>query len=75
MTGGRSLSQKRKYFWYYHCQRGCRVRFRAEQVNDCFEEFLVSLNIPDAATELLGPLERPLRGTRGKQTSKVHPAT
>ncbi len=58
MTGGRSLSRKRKYFWYYHCQRGCRVRFRAEQVNDCFEEFLVSLNIPDAATELFRAILR-----------------
>ncbi|HFG0471765.1 recombinase family protein [Flavobacterium psychrophilum] len=38
--------------FYYHCQKGCKERFRADLANDCFENYLDSFKVDPAVLNL-----------------------
>lgn len=52
LTGSGSKSRSGDKHYYYHCQKGCKERFRAELANDLFEKHLSSLEIDRAVLEL-----------------------
>lgn len=45
LTGSASTSRNGDKHYYYHCQNGCKERFRADVANICFEKHLSSLQI------------------------------
>ncbi len=48
LTG--SITRKKRNgaeFPYYHCQHGCKERFRADLANTEFEIYLATFQIPD----------------------------
>ena len=45
LTGSQSTSRNGSKHFYYHCQKGCRVRFRADLANITFEQYLGALII------------------------------
>lgn len=47
LTGSGSQSRTKDKHFYYHCQKGCKERFRADKANETFEQFLASFQIPD----------------------------
>ncbi len=47
LTGSRSTSRNGSRIFYYHCQKGCKERFRADASNESFEEFLGSFVISE----------------------------
>ena len=51
LTGSASKGNGGK-FYYYHCQRGCKVRFRASKVNSEFLTYLNSIKIKDEVFDL-----------------------
>ena len=44
LTGSGSRGRGGKYY-YYHCQRGCKTRFRADEAGEIFIKYLSSMNI------------------------------
>lgn len=46
LTGSFSRGRAGGRYPYYHCQRGCRVRFKSELVNEKFKLILNSITIP-----------------------------
>ena len=51
LTGSRSTSRNGDKHFYYHCQKGCKERFRADYANNSFEDYLTSFEISE---EVLG---------------------
>ena len=45
LTGSASRSRNGFRHFYYHCQKGCPTRFRADVANDAFEEWLGSISL------------------------------
>lgn len=43
LTGSGSRSRSGKIHYYYHCQKGCKERFRADTANKSFEDYLYFL--------------------------------
>lgn len=52
LTGSGSRSRSGKIHYYYHCQKGCKVRFRADMANNIFEEYLEAIQVDPAVLEL-----------------------
>ena len=52
LTGSGSKSRSGDKHYYYHCQKGCKERFRADIANKSFEQLLASLEINDPVIEL-----------------------
>ena len=52
LTGSASTSRTRAKHFYYHCQKGCRERFRADVANGQFVNYLQSFKIPDEVLKL-----------------------
>lgn len=52
LTGSASKSRNGDKHFYYHCQKGCKERFRADVVNTCFEKYIGSFKISDEALRL-----------------------
>ncbi|GAB5518213.1 MAG: recombinase family protein [Rhodothermales bacterium] len=52
MTGSRSKSRSGKYYWYYHCQRGCKCRYPAPDVNTTFRKYLNEFRVPTEVAKL-----------------------
>ena len=48
LTGSRSTSRNGTKHFYYHCQKGCKERFRADIANNAFEDYLASLEIDES---------------------------
>ncbi len=46
LTGSASTSKTGARHYYYHCQYGCRERFRADQANTQFIQYLNQFQIP-----------------------------
>ena len=51
LTGSRTKGNGGTYD-YYHCQKGCKERFRAETANECFSELLHSIQVPREVAQL-----------------------
>ena len=47
LTGSGSKGRSGKKHYYYHCQKGCKERFKATEANELFEEYLDSFTVPD----------------------------
>ena len=45
LTGSRSTSRNGSRHFYYHCQNGCKERFRADMANDIFENYLDTFKV------------------------------
>ncbi|MES2458476.1 MAG: recombinase family protein [Bacteroidota bacterium] len=43
MLSGSASKGRKNYYHYYHCFKGCSVRYKAEEVNDVFEKELSGL--------------------------------
>nr|WP_315220276.1 recombinase family protein [uncultured Flavobacterium sp.] len=52
LTGSRSTSGNGTRHFYYHCQKGCKERFRADVANVIFEDYLDSFVIDKNILEL-----------------------
>ena len=52
LTGSASRSRTGARHFYYHCQKGCRERFRADEANGQFVSFLGDFKIPDEVLTL-----------------------
>ena len=57
-TGSPSKSRNGNKYFYYHCQRGCKERFRADLANNKFEEHLTTIQFPEEALEAFNLLVR-----------------
>ena len=51
LTGSKSKGNGGTYF-YYHCQKGCNVRFRATEANSIFVDYLNSFALPEEIQQL-----------------------
>ena len=47
LTGSGSKSRSGEKHFYYHCQKGCKERFRADEANELFMDYLNSFQLPD----------------------------
>jgi len=45
LTGSASKGRHGKYFHYYHCTGKCKCRFKAETVNEYFENYLLNFQL------------------------------
>ncbi len=45
LTGSPSRSQNQTQYFYYHCQHGCKERFRADIANEAFLSYLQSFKV------------------------------
>ncbi|MGH2666200.1 recombinase family protein [Flavobacterium sp.] len=52
LTGSRSTSRNGSRHFYYHCQNGCKERFRADMANDIFENYLDTFKIDESVLVL-----------------------
>ena len=52
LTGSASRGKMGTKFFYYHCDRKCKERQRAKQLNDCFAELLVDFRAKPKAMSL-----------------------
>ena len=52
LTGSASTSRNGSKHFYYHCQKGCKERFRADIANDIFEDYLDKFKIDKDVLEL-----------------------
>lgn len=46
LTGSASTSRNGDKHYYYHCQKGCKERFRADEANDYFITYLEEIQPP-----------------------------
>jgi site-specific DNA recombinase len=51
LTGSASRARNGVRHFYYHCQKGCPTRFRADVANDSFEEWLGSVSLKPEHTD------------------------
>jgi site-specific DNA recombinase len=51
LTGSNSKSRNGSLHSYYHCQNDCKERFRADQANDVFTDYLQTFQISEEAQE------------------------
>ncbi len=57
LTGSGSLGNGGKYF-YYHCQHGCKERFRADDAHTTFESYISTFKVkPEIASLYLAVME------------------
>ena len=74
LTGSGSKGNGGKYF-YYHCQHGCKERFRAEDAHSSFQDYISSLEIkPEIASLYLAVMEDIFiaeEGDRKKELKKL----
>lgn len=52
LTGSGSVSRNKSKHYYYHCQKGCKERVRADFMNDRFVEFMNGLTVRKEVAEL-----------------------
>ena len=52
LTGSGSTGGSGKTYYYYHCQHGCKERFRADSANDLVVEFFDSININNTIQDI-----------------------
>ena len=52
LTGSGSRSRSGAIHFYYHCQKNCKNRFRADKANEEFEKHLSSFEIPKEVLKL-----------------------
>jgi site-specific DNA recombinase len=52
LTGSASRSRNGDKHYYYHCQKGCKERFRADKANQIFVDHLHSIEAPEEVVNL-----------------------
>lgn len=52
ITGSPSTSRNGTKHFYYHCQKGCKERFRADFANQAFEDYLDKFKVSEDALRL-----------------------
>ena len=74
LTGSCSKGNGGAYF-YYHCQDGCKVRFRADEANKALTDFLGSFTVPREVSNLyIAVMEDTFKvkeGDRNEQVQKL----
>lgn len=75
LTGSRSKGNGGTYF-YYHCQDGCKVRFRADEANKALIDHLGTFTVPPEVSDLyIAIVEDTFKvkeGDRNEQVQKNH---
>ncbi|WP_276349190.1 recombinase family protein [Daejeonella sp. JGW-45] len=73
LTGSRSKSRNGDYHYYYHCQNGCKERFRADIAHATFEEGLKRLQFSPEVRELFLQISKDLyQKNQGNVTNEVN---
>ena len=74
LTGSGTTGNGGKY-WYYHCQNGCKERFRADEANEVFIDHLDAISVaPEIAQLYLAVMEdifKEKEGDREEQVAEV----
>lgn len=52
ITGSGSKSRSGERHYYYHCQKGCKERFRADEANETFSNYLKECKVPEEILSL-----------------------
>lgn len=72
LTGSRSRSRNGNYYFYYHCQNDCKVRFNASEMDEKLFEHLKSITIPHEVSDLyLEILEDTFKSNEGDRKKQV----
>jgi site-specific DNA recombinase len=72
LTGSGSTGRAKIKHWYYHCQRGCTVRFRADEANTIFLEHLVSIRISEHVKNLYRDVMKDIhKQNEGDKSKKI----
>lgn len=72
LTGSGSRSRSGDLHYYYHCQKGCKVRFRADRANNDFIEYLTSLSVSEGVLALYQEILRDLSNSNySKQEEEI----
>lgn len=75
MTGSRSKGHGGTYF-YYHCQKGCTARVRADIANTRFDEYLQSIAISREAAQMYAAVMQDIfKEKEGDKTGELHSIT
>jgi site-specific DNA recombinase len=56
LTASASRGKMKTLFHYYHCNKGCKVRFKASDVNTQFEQLLGQITTNEQTVDLFGVL-------------------
>ena len=74
LTGSKTRGNGGEYY-YYHCQKGCKERFRASEANGLFLEFLDSFSPPREVAQLylniMEDIFREKEGTKDEALARV----
>jgi site-specific DNA recombinase len=75
LTGSGSTGRKKIKHWYYHCQMGCTVRFRADEANELFLKHLSNIKIPqhikDSYIKSMRDFHRKNEGDKNKRMVSI----
>lgn len=72
LTGSGSTGRGGKKHYYYHCQKGCDVRFRADNADKKFLEYLVKIKISEPVKNMYGAVMRDIyKEKQGDKSKKV----
>ncbi len=63
LTGSGSRSRNGSIHYYYHCQHGCKERFRADEANRDFALFLDRMALPEEVMNLYYAILKDVFGT------------
>lgn len=78
MTGSASRSSTKQRHFYYHCQPGCKTRYRADRTNEAFEDWLDHISLKpeyvEEALKVMNNINRNEQGNRKQQLAKVEAA-
>ncbi len=71
LTGSGSKGNGGKYF-YYHCQNGCKERFRADEAHTTFQQYLSSFEVRPAIAEVfLSTMENMFSAKDGERKQEL----
>ncbi|WP_425593789.1 recombinase family protein [Marinifilum flexuosum] len=71
LTGSASTNRNKKKYHYYHCQNGCKTRFRFEVVNNKLDELIDNLEVKPEILELYCNILIDHFEDQEKETAKV----
>lgn len=64
LTASASRGKMKTLFHYYHCNKGCKVRFKASDINTQFEQLLGQITANEQTVDLFGMLLKNLLKSR-----------
>ncbi len=75
LTGSASRSKTGRRYWYYHCQRLCKERVRADSANEAFlarlKEVRIAPEVGELFTRIWGDLARETMAAQRQQAERL----